>query len=64
MHIATHRFKLTIGSEELKFNHHVQVDKMWIYEKSAVHMLDTAAHVIAERFVKRQNEMEFWRAIR
>ena len=58
------RFKLTIGTANMRFNHEVQVDTMWINSKPVVHMVDTATHFTAARFINNQSSMEVWKAIR
>lgn len=45
------RFKLTVGSAELKFNHSVQVDTMFIHRPPVLHMIDEATHFCTTRFL-------------
>ena len=61
---APRRFKITIGTADLRFNHEVQVDTMWIMGKPVVHMVDVATHFTAARFIRKQSSAEVWKAIR
>lgn len=40
-------FKLTVGTDGLRFNHSVQVDTMFIKGKPVAHMVDLATHISA-----------------
>lgn len=42
---APRRFKLTVGTNDLRFNHIVQVDTMFIENRPVLHMVDTATHL-------------------
>lgn len=50
------RFKFTIGSYVLRFNHHVQVDTMWIDGKPDVHMVDTETKFTAARLLENNRQ--------
>lgn len=46
-------FKLTIGTEDLKFNHIVEVDVMYISRKPLIHIFSSATHFCAPKFLKK-----------
>ena len=47
---APRRFRLTIGAEKLRFNHHVAIDTIFINKKPILHMVDEATHFSAACF--------------
>ena len=57
------RFKVTIGTDELKFNHILAVDIMYINNKPVIHVVDEATHYQAALFLRRVNAEETWKAI-
>lgn len=57
------RFKLTVGTNDLRFNHKVQIDTMFINGKPVLHMVDQATHFSAATFLKNQSSAEVWKAI-
>ena len=64
-HAATpRRFRLTIGTEELRFNQRVVVDTMFIENKPIIHLVDESTHFTAACFLKKQTTEEIWRSIR
>lgn len=48
------RFKLTMGSEERRFNHRVQVGTMFIDGRPVIHMVDEESHFCAAAFLCNQ----------
>lgn len=63
-HSATpRRFKLTIGANDLRFNHEVQIDTMFLHNRPVLHMVDTATHFCAASFLRSQSSSEIWRTI-
>ena len=58
------RFKLTVGTGDLRFNHTVAVDVMYLSGKAVLHMVDEATHYSAAQFLKKQSTTEVWKAIR
>lgn len=57
------RFKLTIGTGSLKFNHRIVADTMFINSRPVVHIVDEATHFTAAAFLKTQTTAELWRTI-
>lgn len=57
------RFKLSIGSEYFRFNHHVQIDTMFISGKPVLHLADEAMHFQATSFLHNQSAKEIWRTL-
>ena len=57
------RFKLTAGTEELRFNHTVVVDTMFIESRAVLHMVDEATHFMAACFLRSQSASDIWKAI-
>lgn len=49
------RFKLTVRSEELRFNHRVQVDTMFIKCRPVIHMVDETRRFGAVAFLRNQS---------
>lgn len=59
----TRRFKLTIGTEELRFNQRVFVDTMFIDRRPIIHLVDESTHFSAACFLRTQSAKETWKAI-
>lgn len=57
------RFNLPVCSSEVLFNHIVQVDTMFIYSLSVLHMLDTANHFCSAAFLKSQSSRDRWKTL-
>lgn len=57
------RFKLTVGSEELRFNQHVQIDTIFLEGKPVIHMVDEATHLCAAEFLPTQSTASIWCSI-
>ena len=57
------RFKVTIETDDLKFNHVLAVDIMYINGKTIIHVVDEATHYQAALFLRRVNAEETWKAI-
>lgn len=58
------RFKLTVGTEGLRFNNRVLVDTMFIQSRPVMHMIDEATHFSAACFLRKQSTSEIWATIR
>lgn len=58
------RFRLTVGTEELRFNHIVAVDVMYINRRPILHVVDEATHYSSARFLPNASAKEIWRALR
>lgn len=55
------RFKLTVGTEDLVFNHHIYVDTMFISGRAVLHIVDEATHFTAASFLKTQSTTDIWK---
>lgn len=52
------RFNLTIGTGDLSFNHELQGDTMFLYNKPILDMVETAAHFCSAAFLKSQSSRD------
>lgn len=57
------RFKLTVGSEDLRFNHVVAVDVMYLDGRAVLHAVDEATHFSAASFLVNATAEETWNAL-
>ena len=57
------RFKLTMGSDSLKFNHIIAVDLMYLNGKPVLHVVDEATHYMAAVFLRKVSSEETWKAL-
>lgn len=57
------RFKLTIGTDDLRFNYSVQVDTLFLGGRPVLNMIDMATHFCATSFLKKKSTAEIWRTI-
>ena len=57
------RFKLTVGADDLRFNHIVAVDIMYIHNRPVLHLVDEATHYSAAAFLKSSKSTEVWKTI-
>ena len=57
------RFKITIGSEDLQFNHVVAIDVMYLSGRPVLHVVDEATHYSAASFLKRMTAEETWKCL-
>lgn len=57
------RFKLTVGTSDLRFNHIVQVDTMIIDYRPILHIVHTASHFCAAAFSRSKSTREIWRTL-
>jgi hypothetical protein len=55
------RFKLTIGSEDIRFNHCVALDVMYLIGRPVLHVVCEQTHYQAARFLKNMSAEETWR---
>ena len=60
---STRRFRLTVGTDDFRFNHHVIVDMMFINSRPVLHMVDESTHYQAASFLKSQSTSEIWKSI-
>lgn len=60
---APRRFKITVGTEDLKFNHVVAVDLMFISKKPILHVVDEATHFMGAQFLKSHSSADVWKAL-
>lgn len=57
------RFKLTVGSNDLRFNHTVAIDVMYLSGKPVLHAVDEATHFNAAMFLRNQSSQEVWKTL-
>lgn len=61
------RFKLTMGSEQARFNHTVNVDIMYVKRSNAskpeVHVVDESTHFASAKFLSNISSREVWKAL-
>lgn len=60
---ALRRFKITVGSGELRFNHDLHVDTMFIKNRPVLQLVDLGTHFCDYQILKSQTSSEFWRTI-
>ena len=56
------RFQLTVGRDELRFNHGVVVDLMWIENRPVLHIVDEATHFAAACFLHNVSTETVWKS--
>lgn len=57
------RFKLTVGSEEARFNHMVAVDIMYINKDPVLHVIDEATHFMSACWLRKVSSKEVWNGL-
>ena len=57
------RFKITIGIDDLRFNHVLAVDVMYIRNKPILHVVDEATHYAAATFLRSMSAEDTWKAL-
>jgi len=57
------RFKISVGSDDLRFNHILAIDIMTLAGKSVFHAVDEATHYTAAVFLKKQTAEDTWKAL-
>lgn len=57
------RFKVTIGSDDLRFNHIIAVDIMYIQSMAVLHIVDEATHYSTATFMRSHTAEDTWKAI-
>lgn len=57
------RFKLTVQTDDLRFNHTVYLDTIFIDRKPVLNIVDLATHFCADGFLRAQKTKEIWRQI-
>lgn len=63
-HGAKHRrFKVTIGTDDLRFNHNVAVYAMYINSRPVLHLVDEATHFNAARFLRNKTSNHVWKTV-
>lgn len=60
---APRRFKLTVGCDDLRFNHTVAADIMYIKRKPILHMVDEATHFMAATFLRNHSSEQVWKGL-
>lgn len=56
------RFKLTVGTDDLRFNHTVAMDVMHIAGRALLHVVDEATHFNAALFLRNQSSQCIWKS--
>lgn len=57
------RFKLTVGADDLRFNHILAVDIVTLNGKPVLHVVDEATHYTSGLFLNRQRASDTWKAL-
>lgn len=57
------RFKLTLGTEEIRFNHRVFVDTMFITNIPVINLVAEGTHFSAVSLLRSQSAADTWKAI-
>ena len=57
------RFRLTTGTEDLRFNHIVAADIMFINRKPILHVVDEATHFSAATWLRNSSLKEVWNGL-
>lgn len=60
---APRRIKLTIGTDDIQFNHSVIIETMFISSKHVLHLVDEGTHFTAAAFLKNHSSSDIWRSI-
>ena len=60
---APRRFKLTVGCDDLRFNHVVAADIMYVKRKPILHMVDEATHFMAATFLRNHTSEQVWKGL-
>ena len=56
------RFKITVGTEDGKFNHYVAADIMYIEGKPLLHVVDESTHFSSASWLKKISSADVWKA--
>lgn len=56
-------FRLKVGTDDMIFNHRVQVDTMFLDGRPVIHLVDLETQFFAAAFIKSQSTDEIWRRI-
>ena len=59
----TRRFKLSIGTGPLRFNHTLAVDVMYLDGRPVLHAVDEATHFCSAIFLRKVSAEETWKAL-
>lgn len=57
------RFKISIGIGNMRLNHILDVDVMYLNSKPVLHIVDEATHFAAAAFLKRMTSYETWKTL-
>lgn len=57
------RFKVSVGSNDLRFNHIVAIDIMMLAGKHVLHAVDEATHYTAATFMRNNTAEETWKSL-
>ena len=60
---STRRFKLSVGTGPLRFNHTIAIDVMYIEGRPVLHVVDEATHYAAAIFLKKVTSEHTWKAL-
>ena len=58
------RFRLTVGAEDLRFNHVVAVDVLYVDQRPVLHVVDEATHFASARFLRDVTAEKTWRTLK
>lgn len=57
------QFKITIGADDLKFNHIISVDTILIFGKPIIHIVDETTHFSPAKFLNTKYATEVGNSI-
>lgn len=57
------RFKVTIGTDDLRFNHIVAVDVMYINSRPVLHIVHEGTHFNAAQFLRNMTAQHVWKTL-
>lgn len=57
------RLKITIGSDDLRYNHKVQVDTIFLSGRPVIHKVDEDKHFEEEKLLSNKSTKHIWKAI-
>ena len=60
---SSHRFRVSLGSDNSRFNSRVYLDMMYLYGKPVLHLVDEATCFSATQFLKSVCTEDIWESI-
>lgn len=57
------RFKVKVGTDDLRFNHIVAIDVMYINSRPILHPVDEATHFNTAQCLKNMTSQHFWKTV-